>query len=63
MKARAGSRTFEDSSWNGVVAKAVATVRGHGTTASERIAAARQLARGSSVVIAGLILKPEGSRD
>lgn len=63
MKASVNGREFEDVSYNGLVAKIVAAVGKHRPPAQERINAARAMERGHSVVIAGVLIKPEGSRE
>lgn len=63
MKAKVGHRTFEASSWPGVV---VAVVEATGARAlhAERREAAQQLAKGVSVVLTGgVVIKPEGARE
>ena len=57
MKAKASGREFSDVSWNGVVSRIVAAYR-LSTTAGERVAAARDLADGKTVVLDGTGIRP-----
>ena len=57
VTAKASGRTFSDLSWNGVVAKIAAAYRLN-TTAGERVAAARELMDGKTVVLDGTGIRP-----
>lgn len=50
MKAKVGSRVFEDRSWNGLVSRVVAAYNLK-TSSGERIAAARWLQNGETVLL------------
>lgn len=62
MKATVGGWTFESGSWLGLVGEVLLA---HGTRApgDERHQAAKQLSKGVSVVIGGVLIKPEGARE
>ena len=57
-KATAAGRTFEDVSWNGLVAR-IASVYRLSTTPRERVEAAGALASGQSVTLSGVRITPE----
>ena len=57
VEAKSSGRTFSASSWNGVVSKIAAAYHLE-TTASERVAAARELADGKTTVLDGTGIRP-----
>lgn len=63
MRAKADGRDFEDTSWNGLVSRAVAAKGKERTTAADRVQAAKALEAGRSVVVSGILIKPEGARE
>lgn len=63
MKATVQGRSYEGRSWAEVLASALLVEQKTRTYTDERRDAAKQLARGVSVVIGGVIIKPEGARE
>ena len=63
MKASAGGRSFEGDSWTGVLVAVLRAVGTQRTYSDERRDAARQLGKGYTIVIGGVLIKPEGARE
>ena len=62
MKAKVGSKTYQADSWKKIVAEVV-IAEGKFVIRQERDLAAKQLARGLTAVVAGVLIKPEGARE
>lgn len=62
MKATANGRTYEDTSWEKIVARVI-LANGGRTIRQERDLAAKQLARGITAVVGSTLIKPEGARE
>jgi hypothetical protein len=63
VKASAGGRSFEGGSWTEVLAAVLMAVGTQKTRSDERRDAARQMGKGHTVVIGGVLIKPEGARE
>jgi hypothetical protein len=63
VKASVGGRPFEGGSWAEVLAAVLMAVGTHRPSREERLAAVNQLKKGRTVVIGGVLVKPEGARE
>ncbi len=63
MRASVGSRSFEGGSWAEVLAAVLMAVATHRPGREERLAAVNQMKKGYTVVIGGVLIKPEGARE
>jgi hypothetical protein len=62
VRATVGSLTFESGSWLGLVTE-VLLAYGRRAPRDERHLAAKQLSKGITAVIGGVLIKPEGARE
>lgn len=63
MKATANGRSYEAATWPEVLVTILMREAKRRTTSSERSAAVNQMKSGVSVVIGGVLIKPEGARE
>jgi hypothetical protein len=63
VKATVGGRVFERDSWTEVLAAVLMAVGTQRPSREERKAAVNQLKKGRTVVIGGVLIKPEGARE